>query len=77
MMKIRLIFHGSLKKYNHDKSETVLEISRDTKVEDIIRQMNMPHDVLAFSAVNGSRIPLHHDLQEGDELTLFPIVGGG
>ena len=76
-MKIQLIFHGSLRKYNHNKSETVLEISQDTKVEEIILQMNMPHDVLAFSAVNGSRVPSNHVLQEGDELTFFPIGRGG
>ncbi len=76
-MKIKMIFHGSLKKYNSDRAETELEISGGMMVGDLIPTINVPSEEIAFVAVNGSRAAFDTVIQDGDEVKLFQMVGGG
>ena len=76
-MKIKLIFHGNLKKYNDGIAEKELEFPEGTAVAQVIGQVSMPKDEIAFVAVNGSRVPLIHPLNEGDVVKIFQLVGGG
>ena len=76
-MKIKLIFHGSLKKYNNNLAEIDQEISNGTTVGQFITSVEVPKEEIAFVAVNGSRAPLSQILGDGDEVKLFQLVGGG
>jgi sulfur carrier protein ThiS len=76
-MKIKMIFHGSLKKYNNDVAETDLEIPDGTIVSGIIGRIGVPKEEIAFVAVNGSRVPVSQILQDGDKVKFFQMVGGG
>ncbi len=76
-MNIKLIFHGSLKKYNNDLAETELEIPDETKVGGLIGRIEVPKEEIAFIAVNGSRAAFDALIKEGDEVKLFQLVGGG
>ena len=76
-MIIKMIFHGSLKKYNSDRAEMELEIPDGMMVGELIQKIDVPKDKIAFVAVNGSRAPVSQILQDGDEVKLFQLVGGG
>jgi sulfur carrier protein ThiS len=76
-MKIKMIFHGSLKKYNNDIAETEWEIPEGTTVSSVIGRSGVPKEEIAFVAVNGSRAPVSQILHDGDEVKLFQLVGGG
>lgn len=76
-MKIKLVFHGSLKKYNNNRAEIIHEISKGTTVGQLIARLEVPKEAIAFVAVNGSRSALNQRLAEGDEVKLFQLVGGG
>ena len=76
-MKITLIFHGSLKKYNNDLAETELEIPERTTVAGLISRIGVSKEEIAFVAVNGSRAAFDAIIHEGDEVKFFQLVGGG
>lgn len=76
-MRIKLIFHGSLKKYNDNWSEAEINVTPGTTVGQIIANTKVPKEEIAFAAVNGSRALLSQMLKEGDEVKLFQLVGGG
>jgi sulfur carrier protein ThiS len=76
-MKVKLIFHGSLKKYNDGHVETVLEFPSGTTVGVLPGRLGVPQEELAFVAVNGSRAPASQTLQDGDEVKFFQWVAGG
>jgi len=76
-MKIALIFHSSLKKYNNDVAENEIEIPDGITVGELISKTEVPKAEIAFAAVNGSRVPLFQKIKDGDEVKLFQLVGGG
>ena len=76
-MKVRIIYHGSLKKFNNNKIEKSFDIPESTTVEELISKSGVPRNQIAFPAVNGSRVNPAQILNDGDELTLFQFVGGG
>lgn len=76
-MKITLIFHGSLKKYNNDFVETELKIPDRMMVGELLPKINVPKEEIAFIAVNGSRASVSQIIQDGDKVKLFQMVGGG
>jgi len=76
-MKIKMIFHGSLKKYNNDRAEMELAIPDGIMVGELIQKIDVPKEEIAFVALNGSRALMDALIQEGDEVKLFQLVGGG
>lgn len=76
-MKIKLNYHGSLKKYNNNVPEIEIEIPDGLTVGQFIGQLGVPEEEIAFVAVNSSRVSLLKEIKDGDEVKLFQIVGGG
>jgi len=76
-MQIKLNFHGNLKKYNNNALEIEIEIPDGTIVGQLIGQIRVPQEEIAFVAVNGSRVGTDAVIHEGDEVKLFQLVGGG
>ena len=76
-MKIKLIFHGSLKRYNKNLPEIEHEAREGMKVGQLIGRIGIPADEIAFVAINGSRVTNDAIIHEGDEVKIFQLVGGG
>ncbi len=53
------------------------EISQETKIMDLIDELNIPADQVAILLVNGLDGKLEQMLNENDTISLFPPVGGG
>ncbi len=76
-MNVRLIYHGSLKKFNNNRSDKLVNITEPTTIEELILKSGVPRSQIAFPAVNGSRAKTNQILKDGDEVKLFQYVGGG
>ncbi len=76
-MKIKLILHGDLKKYNRDVSEKEMEIDEGTTIAQLIQQSVVPESEIAFAAVNGTRVPDTHVIKEHEVVKFFQFVVGG
>jgi sulfur carrier protein ThiS len=76
-MKIKLVFHGDLKKYNKGIPEKEIDIEEGTTISQLIRQSTVPNKEVAFAAVNGTRVPESCIIEEHDVVKLFQFVVGG
>ena len=76
-MKVKLIFHGVLKKYNHGLPEREEDFPDGATVGDAVARARVPAEEIAFAAVNDSKAPASQKLKEGDRVKLFQLVGGG
>ena len=53
------------------------ESAAGTSVGRIVAELGLQEGELGIVLVNGRHAPLDRALQEGDQLALFPLVGGG
>lgn len=54
-----------------------IEISDGATLADLARQLKVPQEEVKMVFVNGRVRPLDYELQPGDEVGIFPPVGGG
>ena len=48
-----------------------------TTVEDIIRSLGIKPDEVGVTMINSRHCELHQVPAEGDQLAIFPMIGGG
>ncbi len=58
-------------------SAATQEYPTDTRVADVVHALKIPEADLGIVLINGRFVELDRILKEGDELSLFPMVGGG
>lgn len=54
-----------------------VELSEGATIVDLLRTLRLPLDEVKLVFVNGQSRPLTHPLNLGDEVGVFPAVGGG
>ena len=54
-----------------------VEVSDKATLVDLVDLLHVPHDEVKMVFVNGRIRPLDYELQPGDEVGIFPPVGGG
>jgi molybdopterin synthase sulfur carrier subunit len=54
-----------------------LEVPDGGSLEDVVRLIGLPAAEVKVTFVNGRTEPLSHTLSEGDEVGIFPPLGGG
>jgi sulfur-carrier protein len=57
--------------------EKAMEFPAGTPVQRITEALAIPYSDAGIVLVNGSRVELSHPLQDGDTLTLLPLIAGG
>jgi molybdopterin converting factor small subunit len=57
--------------------EKALEFPAGTPARRVIAALAIPHSEASIILVNGTRVELNHPLQDGDTLTLLPLIAGG
>jgi len=73
MKGVKVVPVGMLKRY---LSETVTANPGQT-VHQLLDGLGIPPDLVAVVMVNGRQEPKNYLLQEGDQVKLVPLVGGG
>lgn len=53
------------------------EVPDGATLEDLMRQLNLPREEVKVIFVNGRAQPLSYALKPGDEVGIFPPIGGG
>jgi sulfur carrier protein ThiS len=76
-MEVNVTLHGILRDYlpRQAKGKTTLNLPEGATIADAIRQLKIKQTVTA--AVGGIQAKTSDGLQDGDDLQLFRMVGGG
>lgn len=76
-MEVKVTLHGILRDYlpRQAKGKTTLNLPEGTTIGQVIEQLNIKQTVTA--AVGGAQVETSHILQDGDDLQMFRMVGGG
>jgi sulfur-carrier protein len=74
-MQIRLCLFGAFRR--HRFAETLKELPAGTRVEAVVAALELPDHLLGIVLINGVHAGLEDVLQEGDTLSLLPMVDGG
>ena len=75
-IKIDLNLFVTLAKY-HPTGGGMHEVPEGSCVEDLIRELTIPHETVKLIFINGKKAERDQVLKDGDRLGLFPPVGGG
>lgn len=76
-MEVHLTLHGILRDYlpRPAKGKTTLTLPEGATIEDVCEQLKIKQTVSA--AVGGVQVENNHVLQDGDEVQMFRMIGGG
>lgn len=61
----------------YGQTDFKIDIATEMTLEEFLRHLDIPLDLAKIILVNGLFKPMEHILQNGDELAVFPPVGGG
>lgn len=79
-MKITVKLRGTLTKYFDGQKERVVEVPSGVTAEEALRSVGVDWtkiDNFGFVAVNGKRVMIYDQLQDGDELKAYSKISGG
>jgi sulfur carrier protein ThiS len=68
--------YASLQKWKLNPGASI-ELDRAKTVRELLLDSNIPEQEVAIIMINGKRRQLETILSEGDEVSLFPLIGGG
>ena len=76
-MEVKLTLHGILRDYlpRQVKGKTSLTLPDGATIADVLQQLEIKQTVSA--AINGIQVETSQVLQEGDDLQMFRMIGGG
>jgi len=75
-MQIKVKLFASLRN-QIGKKELDLDISDQKNVRDIIKVLNLSEQDNFITMINGVHCKLEHNLNDGDVLSIFPMIAGG
>ncbi len=77
ILEVHLTLHGILRDHlpRQAKGKTTLTLPAGARVTDVLQQFKLSSTVSA--AVGGAQVEHNHILQDGDDLQLFRMLGGG
>jgi len=76
-MKVKVTVHGMLRKKRQDLVDRDPVATEASSVGELIAELNLakPETVIVF--VNGKRAGVEAVMEDGDEIKIFPLLGGG
>jgi molybdopterin converting factor small subunit len=75
-LRVRLKLFASLGKWRGNLSPEI-DLEEPGSVRSLILQAGIPEKDAAIIIINGKRASLGDRLNEGDEVLIFPLIGGG
>lgn len=76
-MKIKLAFLGGLDKYTGLDNVGCIEVKEGTTLSELMDNYDIGKKETKIFLVNGESRRLNYTLQEGDNVRVFPVLGGG
>lgn len=79
MIKIKLKLYATLSKYLGQSSGTAVEMELlpGSTLDDVVKVLRLPPDEVKICFINGRICELEQELKDGDDLGMFPPIGGG
>ncbi len=80
MITVRVQLYATLRRYRPDLKigePLVVQLPEGSTVELLLQQLGVPQDEVKVVFVNGIVRDQNHPLADGDELGVFPPIGGG
>jgi len=77
MARVEVKLFAILRQYIDGAASTDVEIEPGETVGDVLDRLGVPHDQTRVMFLNSRAVDLTHVLQGGEELSVFPAIGGG
>ncbi len=74
---IRVLPVGMLRQYVDGQESLVMEGWAGRPVRDLLTSLGIPSPIVGAVLIHGQLVFKDHLLQEGEEIKLIPLVGGG
>ena len=75
-MQIKVKLFASLRK-QVGKKELEINVSEKDKVRNVVKSLNLSEKDNFITMINGVHCKLDHNLNDGDVLSIFPMIAGG
>ena len=79
-MKIEINLYATLSRYASDVSrlqDGIIKVKDHISVRELLKSLNIPVESVKLIFINGVHGKLDAMLKDGDQLGLFPAIGGG
>jgi len=79
-LRMRVKLYATLGRYSGSRAPGVpfeVELPNGATVADLVNRLNLPGEEVKVAFVNGRARPMDWRLEPGDEVGIFPPVGGG
>lgn len=76
-MKIKISLHATLRTKRRDLLDRELVTAKANSVGELLAELDLTREEAAIVFVNGKRAGLESVIQDGDEIKIFPMLGGG
>lgn len=79
-MQVRVRVYATLRQYLSNVASGVsleVEVPEEATLEDLMRQLNLPREEVKVAYVNARAQPWSYRLKAGDDVGIFPPIGGG
>jgi len=77
MSQVRVNLYAMLRKYVGGAASVEVEIEPGQTIERLLHQLGVPADQTRIIFVNSRAAGLSEVLQDGEEIGVFPAIGGG
>ena len=77
MARVKLNLYATLRSYVGGSPSAEVEIEPGQTVEQMLRQLGVPPEKTRIIFVNSRAATLAAPLQDGDQVGVFPALGGG
>lgn len=79
-MRVRVKLYATLSRYCSNPAPGIpfeIEVSNGATVDDLVNRLKLPREEVKLFFVKGRARPIDWPLEPGDEVGIFPLVGGG
>jgi molybdopterin synthase sulfur carrier subunit len=79
-MQVRVKLYASLSRYYDNAAPGVpfeIEVPESATMVDLVNRLKLPREEVKLFFVKGRARPIDWPLEPGDEVGIFPLIGGG
>jgi len=80
MIEVKVRLYGTLRKYHSGKAigeAAVLPVFESTPLSALLKKINVPAEVVKLIFFNKQQKDVVYLLKDGDQVAVFPPIGGG
>ena len=76
-MNIHVTLAGPLSKYGNGSRKQRVQAGQSWTLEDLLVALDIPEEKYSFVIINGQKSEKYNKLNDGDNVTIYPMVSGG